>query len=135
MRAGRALATRRALEEARDVFPDEALARHKWRQHGTCAGKSPADYFRDVRRASQQVRIPERFRLPSREVLLPSIDVERAFADANPGLRPDMMAIVCRRGVLQEVRVCMAKDLRGFRRCPEVDRSGCGGEIRINAPR
>ncbi len=47
-----------------------------------------------------------------------------------------MMAVVCRRGVLQEVRICLERDLRGFRRCPEVDRSGCGpGKIRIGATR
>jgi ribonuclease T2 len=64
------------------------------------------------------------------------IDIERAFADANPGLRPDMMSVSCRRGVLQEVRICLGKDLGGFRRCPEVDRSGCGfGEITVSPSR
>ena len=128
--------SRLALEEARGVFPDEALARHEWRRHGTCSGKSPAEYFRDVRRAREQVRIPERFRSAPRDASMTPIEIERAFAEANPGLRPDMMAIACRRGVLHEVRICMDKDLRGFRRCPEVDRSGCGfGEIRVNATR
>jgi ribonuclease T2 len=128
--------SRPALEEARGVFPDEGLARHQWRRHGTCSGLSPDQYFRDVRRAREQVRLPERFRSLSRDVAMTPIEIERAFADANPGLRPDMMAIACRRGVLQEVRICMSKDLRGFRRCPEVDRSGCGvSEIRVNATR
>jgi ribonuclease T2 len=127
---------RAALEEARGVFPDEGLARHEWRRHGTCSGKSPAEYFRDVRVARDAVRIPERFAPARRDMSIAPIDIERAFADANPGLRPDMMAVVCRRGVLQEVRICLERDLRGFRRCPEVDRSGCGfGEIRVNAPR
>jgi ribonuclease T2 len=128
--------SRIALEEARGVFPDEGLARHEWRRHGTCSGKAPAEYFRDVRRAREQVRIPERFRSMPRDAAATPIEIERAFADANPELRPDMMAVVCRRGVLQEIRVCMDKDLRGFRRCPEVDRSGCGfGTIHIDAPR
>ena len=118
------------------MFPDEGLARHEWRRHGTCSGKSPAEYFRDVRAARDGVRIPERFTPARRDMSIAPIDIERAFADANPGLRPDMMAVVCRRGVLQEVRICLERDLRGFRRCPEVDRSGCGfGEIRVNAPR
>ena len=82
------------------------------------------------------MRIPDRFRSVSRDEATAPIEVERAFAEANPGLRPDMMAVVCRRGVLQEVRICLDRDLRGFRRCPEVDRSGCGiGEIRVNATR
>ena len=127
---------RAALDEAKGLFPDESLARHEWRQHGTCSGKGPAEYFRDVRKARDGVRIPERFTAVRRDMSVAPIDIERAFAEANPGLRPDMMAVVCRRGVLQEVRICLERDLRGFRRCPEVDRSGCGvGEVRVNAPR
>ena len=128
--------SRLALEEARGVFPDEGLARHEWRKHGTCSGKSPAEYFRDVRRAREGLRIPERFRSMARDASTTPSDIERAFAEANPGLRPDMMAVACRRGMLQEIRICLDKDLRGFRRCPAIDRSGCGfGDIRVNAPR
>ena len=125
-----------ALDETKGVFPEEGLARHQWRRHGTCSGKNPAEYFGDVRRAWEQVRIPERFRSAAREASMTPIEIERAFADANPGLRPDMMSVACRRGVLQEVRICLDRDLRGFRRCPDVDRSGCGfGEITIDAAR
>ena len=60
------------------------------------------------------------------------VDIQRAFVASNPGLRADIMSVACRRGVLQEVRICFEKDLRGFRRCQEVDRSGCGfGPVRI----
>jgi ribonuclease T2 len=128
--------SRDAIEEARGVFPDEGLARHEWHRHGTCSGKSPGEYFRDVRRAREQVRIPERFRSVAQDSAAAPIEVERAFTEANLGLRTDMMSVACRRGVLQEVRICLEKDLRGFRRCPEVDRSGCRfGEIRVNALR
>jgi ribonuclease T2 len=127
--------SRAALEQAGGVFPDEGLARHQWRRHGTCSGKSPAAYFADVRQAREQVRIPERFRSPRDTAMRPG-EIERVFMEANPGLRPDMMAVACRRGVLQEVRICLDRDLRGFRRCPQVDRSGCGfGEIRVDAAR
>jgi ribonuclease T2 len=125
-----------AREEARGLFADEALARHQWRRHGTCSGKSPAAYFRDVRTARDRVNIPEQFRSPSQDATMTPAEIERGFAAANPGLRPDMMAVVCRRGLLQEVRICFDKTLRGFHRCPEVDRGGCGfGEIRVEAAR
>jgi ribonuclease T2 len=127
--------SRPALEEVRGVYPDEGLARYQWRRHGSCAGKSPADYFRDVRRARERINIPDAFRSLSREVRMTPLDIERAFTDANPGLRPGMMAVVCRRGMLQEVRICFEKDLRGFQDCAEIDRSGCRfGETRIGAP-
>ena len=127
---------RSALQEADGVFPDERLARYEWRKHGTCSGKSPSDYFRDARRARDRIRVPERFRAAFGGGALRAIEIERAFAEANPGLRPDMMSVVCRRGVLQEVRICLERDLRAFRRCPEVDRPSCGfGPVRINAAR
>ena len=47
-----------------------------------------------------------------------------------------MMSVSCRRGVLEEVRICFSKDLRGFRTCQEVDRSGCRArDFRVNAIR
>jgi len=124
--------SRLALAEAEGVFPDEGLARYQWRKHGTCSGKSRAEYFRDARRARDQVRIPDAFAKPSGDPTVTGADIKRAFVAANPGLRADMMSVACRRGILQEVRICFEKDLRGFRRCQEVDRSGCGfGPVRI----
>ena len=126
--------SRAALEEAEGVFPDLGLARYEWRKHGTCSGESPAGYFRDARRARDRVRIPDRFADLDRAEEAAPIEIERAFAAANPGLRPDMMAVACRRGILQEVRICLDRNLAGFRRCPEIDRSGCRfGELRLGA--
>ena len=36
-----------------------------------------------------------------------------------------MMAVDCKRGALQEIRVCFSKDLRNFVACPEVARRAC----------
>ena len=124
--------TRAALESTRGLFPDEGLARYEWRKHGTCSGKSATDYFADVRFAREKIRIPKEFEaLKSEERIGPS-DITRAFEEANPRLRPGMMAVGCTRGVLQEVRICMTKDLRDFRPCPEVARNSCRSrEIRV----
>jgi ribonuclease T2 len=127
---------RPALEEARGLFPDEGLARHQWRKHGSCMGGSPTDYFRAVRRARDLVRIPESLERPSTSSKALSLEIERAFALANPGLRPEMMAVACGRRIFQEIRICLDRDLRGFRACPEVDRDGCrAGEIAVPAAR
>ena len=117
--------SRMALDAARGVFPDEGLARYEWRKHGTCSGKSPADYFADVRRARDAVAIPPQFQQPREEQRWAPIDIQRAFLDANPRMRPGMMAVDCKRGALQEVRICFSKDLREFRPCPEVARRAC----------
>jgi ribonuclease T2 len=129
-------APRYVIDETADIFPDAGLARHQWRKHGTCSGLDPSSYFRAVRRARDLVKVPEPLQSPSRDGQTTGANVERAFAEVNPGLRPDMMAVTCRRGELREVRVCLEKDLSGFRRCPEVDAEACRfGPIRVTAPR
>lgn len=127
---------RAALEQAADVFPSRELAAYQWRKHGTCSGASPMVYFADVRRAREAVRIPDEVTLPRADLRMAPLALERAFAAANPGLRPDMMGLACRRGALQEVRICFDRGLRDFRSCPEIDEGGCRtGEITIPAPR
>ena len=99
-------------------------------------GFQPSDYFRDVRRAREKVVIPPTLAKAERDQTWTAIDLERAFAAANPGLRPDMMSVACKRGVLQEVKICFSKDLRDFRSCQQVDRSGCRArEFTVVAPR
>ncbi|MGN6095674.1 MAG: ribonuclease T2 family protein [Bosea sp. (in: a-proteobacteria)] len=128
--------SRMAMSEAEGVFPSEGLARYEWRKHGTCSGSAPADYFRDVRRARDKVAIPPALAQSERDRSWTVLDLERAFVAANPGLRTDMMSVACKRGVLQEVRICLDKDLRGFRSCPQVDRSGCRArDFTVVAPR
>jgi ribonuclease T2 len=125
-----------SMAEAKGVFPDDNLARYQWRKHGSCSGESPSGYFKAVQRARNLVRIPDGFKaLSDRSKVLPS-EIEQAFIGVNPGLRPDMIAVSCGRRIFQEVRVCLDKDLRGFRQCPEVDRDGCrSGELTIPAVR
>jgi ribonuclease T2 len=127
--------SRLALDRARGVYPDEGLARYEWRKHGTCTGRSPGDYFEDAGRAKDAVTVPPTLANLADDRSLATIDVERAFYEVNPRLRPGMMAVGCERGMLQEVRICLTKDLREFRTCPEVVRHGCRArEIRVLAP-
>ena len=117
--------SRIALETAQGLYPSEGLARHEWRTHGTCSGKSPTDYFADVRRARESLVIPTPFVAPKEPQTWTPIDIARAFMAANPRLRSGMLGVVCAGSVLQEVRICFSKDLRDFHVCPEVSRQGC----------
>jgi ribonuclease T2 len=117
--------SRIALQGAAGVYASEALARYEWRKHGVCSGKSPTDYFNDVRRARETIVVPAPFQSAKADQSWTSIDIERAFFAVNARLRPGMIGVACRQGVLQEVRVCLSKDLRDFRACPEVARRGC----------
>src|SRR5215217_3761889 len=82
--------SRPALDEARGLFPDDDLARYEWRKHGTCSGESPAGYFRAVRHARELVQIPERLERPGTVTKVLAPEIERAFAEVNQGLRPEM---------------------------------------------
>jgi ribonuclease T2 len=125
--------TREAMDVAREVYPSEGLARHEWRVHGTCSGSDPAAYFRDVGRARAAVTIPPDLQGGAESAIAP-IEVARRFVAANRGLRPDMMSVTCRQGRLEEVRVCLTKDLRDFAACPEVARGNCrAGSMRVGA--
>jgi len=127
--------SRLALDRAKGVYPDEGLARYEWRKHGTCTGRSPGDYFDDVARARDAVVVPSAFANLAQDKTFATAEIERAFLEANPRLRPGMVSVDCARGLLQEVRVCLTKDLREFRACPEVTRRGCRvREIRVPAP-
>lgn len=117
--------SRAAIAGTRGLYPDEGLARYEWRKHGTCTGLSPTDYFAQVRAARNLVAIPPDLSQPSDPQTLEPAAIARAFTDANRGLRDDMMAVTCRAGELQEVRICFTKDLRGFTPCPEIARESC----------
>ena len=121
-----------ALQKAVGVFPDIGLARYEWRKHGTCSGLSPGDYFDAVKVARDRVSVPPNFQTPKTEQNWSSAEITRAFTSGNRGLRADMMAVGCKRGILEEVRICFEKDLRNFKTCPEVARQGCRSlEIRV----
>ena len=117
--------SRLALDSVTGLYPDVGLARYEWRKHGTCTGLSPTDYFAAVRRAREAVAVPDSLTSLAEPQTMAPLDLVRAFAGSNPGLRADMMAVTCRQGELEEVRICFSKDLRGFVSCPEVSRATC----------
>lgn len=127
--------SRVALDGVKGVYPTDNLARYEWRKHGTCSGKSPTDYFADVRRAREALVVPASFQSPAGDQTWTPVDILRAFEASNPRLRPGMSAVGCRQGAFEEVRVCLTKDLREFRACPEVARATCRArEISVPAP-
>lgn len=123
--------SRSIVFSVRDLYPSEGLARYQWRKHGGCTGLSPAAYFADVRRAREAVVTPPDF--PHSAARLAPEDVLRAFREANPRLRPGMASVSCPKGVLQEVRICLSKDLRDFMPCPELMVRSCRSR-QIEAP-
>ncbi len=93
-------------------FPTESLIQHEWSTHGTCTGLSSADYFAAVRKARDSVVVPSDLSQPSRPVDISPSQLEAKFAAANPSFPRGAFRSSCYRdGELNEVRICLNKDL------------------------
>lgn len=99
-----------------DIMGGAGLAWYQWKKHGRCAGLDAPDYYATMRRAFSRVTIPAVFPKINKTLKVPAEVVEGAFLEANPGLRPDQITVTCRDGMIQEVRLCLTKDLAP-RRC------------------
>ncbi|NJD08379.1 MAG: ribonuclease T [Methylococcaceae bacterium] len=98
---------------------DPGLLDHEWSKHGTCSGLGMPDYFRTIKTAAERVKIPAEFRQAQRISGADPALVKARFVAANPGLTEDMLQVIANReGDLQEVRVCLDKDIR-FRPCSQ----------------
>ncbi|MEM7641194.1 MAG: ribonuclease T2 [Pseudomonadota bacterium] len=104
-------ATRGQTAAMADIMGSSGLAWHQWKKHGSCSGLSAAAYFAVSRAAYGAVERPASIRDVGREVTLPAQVVEEAFLDVNPDLAPDGLTVTCRQGRVQEVRICLTKDL------------------------
>jgi ribonuclease T2 len=107
-----------------DMMPSPRLIFREWDRHGACSGLPARGYFETVRKARAVVKIPPDYLdLAEPKTVTPN-DVEDAFVAANPGLTRAAIAIGCDSTRLNEVRICLSKDLK-FRDCAEVDRRAC----------
>ena len=92
--------------------PTESLIRHEWTAHGSCSGLSVADYFAALRKARDSVTLPAALDQPSRKLQLSPAQIESDIAAANPSFPKAAFRTSCYRdGELQEVRICLNKDL------------------------
>ena len=113
------------VEAVADIMPSAGLVNHEWQTHGLCSGLNQEAYFAALRRAFQSVTLPASLTAPRKTVSTSPREIERAFIAANPRLTETGIAVTCRRGLIDEVRICLTKDLT-FRRCLAVDRRDCG---------
>ena len=116
------------------VYPSRGLAIHEWREHGTCTGLGPAQYFRAVQYARDEFTIPEKFAGPHERFSMAPDEIVKAFAAVNANLTGQSMAVTCERGELVDVRFCLTRDLRAFAICPKVARRSCSEDSVSIAP-
>jgi ribonuclease T2 len=99
-----------------DIMGGSGIAFYQWKKHGRCSGLSADAFFATARRAYASVTVPPLFSQVHRDLEVPPEVIESAFLDSNPALSRDMVTVTCRDGLIQEVRICLDKDLSP-RRC------------------
>jgi ribonuclease T2 len=99
-----------------DIMGGAGLAFYQWKKHGRCSGLSSKAYFQTARAAFDRIRIPELFSQVDEDLTLPAEVIEAAFLEENPGLVRDQITVTCKDGLIQEVRLCLTKELEP-RRC------------------
>ncbi len=111
------------------MTPSPQLLQHEWAKHGTCMAKTPEAYFGAARLLFNAIQYPDMDRL-SRQVErgtpLTAAGLAEAFADLNTGLPANAVKVKTnRKGWLEEVRICLGKDLKP-RRCPAFTQGVAG---------
>ncbi|MDJ1015675.1 MAG: ribonuclease T2 [Paracoccaceae bacterium] len=99
-----------------DLMGSGGSAWHQWNKHGRCTGLSSEGYYALSREAYARVARPPVFRLLTSPVRVPAEVIEDAFLEVNSSLRADQITITCKRGRIQEARVCLTRGLE-FRDC------------------
>lgn len=105
-----------------DIMGSGGLAWYQWKKHGRCSGLSGVDFLRLSRLAYAQVKRPEILRRTGKDLILPPRVIEAAFLEANPGFEADGVTVTCRAGYVQEVRICLTRDLKPRQCAPDVRR-------------
>ena len=102
-----------------DIMPSERLIFHEYRKHGTCSGLGVDGFFDLSRSLYNKVKIPQRYQTisdPRTFVATPELIAD--FVAANPGMKPDGIAVDCGGPGprLREIRICFDK-AGNFRSC------------------
>ncbi len=103
-----------------DIMGGAGLAFYEWKKHGRCSGLTAKDYFAVSRRAYKSVTIPPIFTQITKDLSVPASVIEDAFVESNPALARNQITVTCDGGMIQEVRICLTKDL---------EPRGCGADV------
>lgn len=117
--------SRRESAAMADVMGSGGLAWYQWKKHGRCSGLSASAYYQAIRDAARSVQVPEVFDDLAKDIRLPPSVVEEAFIDSNPALERDGVTVTCRRDALQEVRICLTRNLEPRSCASDIGRD-CG---------
>lgn len=119
-RTGQRDPTRGETAAMADIMGGSGLAFYQWKKHGRCSGLAASGYFNTARLAFEAVVMPPVFDDVAKDLVVPAEVIEAAFIESNPGLVANQITVICDKGLIAEVRMCLTKDL--------VPR-GCGVDV------
>ncbi len=124
---------RNTMSAMLDLMPAPGLIYLEWDRHGTCSGVPANTYFETIRKARAVVKIPPQYLVLAAPLTVTPKEVEDAFVAANPGLTPEGIAVACGSRRLNDVLICMTRDLQ-FRDCKEVVQRSCKRDKLVMPP-
>lgn len=127
--------SRRESQAMADIMGSGGLAWYQWQKHGRCTGLSAERYYATSRAVFEAVKIPSVFDRLDRDIILPPRVVEDAFIEANPGLGRNGVTVTCQGEALQEVRICLTKDLKPRDCAPDTRRDCPRPKLRMDRVR
>ncbi|MGV8986127.1 MAG: ribonuclease T2 family protein [Cypionkella sp.] len=110
-RTGAADPTRHDTAAMADIMGSAGLAWHEWKAHGRCSGLSSTAYLDAMRKAYSAVKVPPLFAKVTQDLRVSPQVIEDAFLESNPDLAAQEVVVTCKGDMIQEVRICMTKDL------------------------
>lgn len=113
------------VEKMMDIMPSRRLIRHEWDKHGVCTGLSAADYFGKARAAFSGITVPKSFQSPKNARTVSPAKIKDEVLAANPGLAKEAVSVTCAGRFLNEIRVCLGKDMKGRACSNDVTRQAC----------
>lgn len=125
--------TRAQSAEMADIMGSGGLAWYQWKKHGRCSGLPAQEYYDLAREAYEMIVRPDLLRRLDKEVRISPEVVEKAFLKSNPMLRANQLAVTCKDGYVQEVRICLTKGLVPRVCSPRTER-GCRAKSALLPP-
>ena len=110
------------------LMPSPKLISHEWEKHGTCSGLSQDAYFAKIKQARANLTIPADYQSPKDAIRTSPDVIKSKFVASNRGMTVSSMGAICSGRFLQEVDVCLTKDLN-IRTCPSGVRDSCPDEL------
>ena len=94
------------------MTPSARTLEHEWLKHGSCAARTPEDYFAASARLWQGLHMPDAAAM-ARQPRLTVGDLRAAFVAANPSLPADAIGVkINPGGWLREVTLCYSASLK-----------------------